>query len=173
MRTFATVLPWFLPGVALSIVVALLLGRRIADRLKTTWPVAALLIVALGAVLAATIPPDRGLLGAGARAVCDLARLGPAPIGEYLRLGDTSLNVALFVPLGLALGLLPRASAKRLWPLAILLPFAIEALQLLVPALGRGCQSADVFDNLLGLALGASVAGVINLFYIRTLSPLR
>ena len=40
---------------------------------------------------------------------------------------------------------------------AIALPFAIEATQLLVPLLGRGCESADVVDNLIGLAIGLAI----------------
>jgi hypothetical protein len=41
---------------------------------------------------------------------------------------------------------------------AVALPFAIEATQLVVTSLDRACQSADVSDNLTGLALGV-VAG--------------
>ncbi len=37
---------------------------------------------------------------------------------------------------------------------AIALPVAIETTQLVIPALERGCQSADVFDNLTGLVIG-------------------
>jgi hypothetical protein len=40
---------------------------------------------------------------------------------------------------------------------AVLSPFAIETAQLLLPVLGRGCQSADVFDNLTGLVLGGLI----------------
>ena len=67
----------------------------------------------------------------------------------------SSLNVALFIPLGIAIGLV---HVSRPWAAltfaAIALPFAIEAIQLVAPILDRGCQSADVVDNLTGLALG-------------------
>ena len=40
---------------------------------------------------------------------------------------------------------------------AIASPFLIETTQLVLPILGRGCQSADVFDNLTGLLIGAVI----------------
>ncbi|MGE2714589.1 VanZ family protein [Mycolicibacterium litorale] len=96
---------------------------------------------------------------------CDFGRIGPAPLSQYLHLGDTSLNLLLFIPLGLAVGLLGRSPATvRVLMAAVALPLAIEAVQSLAPMLGRGCQSRDVVDNLLGLgvglAVGASLAAV-------------
>ena len=41
-----------------------------------------------------------------------------------------------------------------------MLPASIELIQLLVPPLGRECQSADVIDNLTGLVVGLA-AGVV------------
>ena len=74
---------------------------------------------------------------------------------EYLRVNDTSLNVLLFIPLGTLIGVLPRSPYRvPILIAAIILPFAIEVLQLVISPLGRACQSADVFDNLLGLTLG-------------------
>lgn len=157
----ATVLPYFLPGLGLSIVLAFAFGQRVARRLRTSWAAAGLLIISVGAVLAATIPPDRGPLGWAGHTGCDLGRIGLAPMGAYLRITDTSLNVALFIPLGLAVGLLPSGSiSRRGWLIAVALPFAIELVQLIVPVLGRGCQSADVVDNLLGLAIGGALASL-------------
>ena len=67
----------------------------------------------------------------------------------------------MFIPLGAAIGLVPGSRRKAVLVTgAIALPFAIEATQLLVPWLDRACESADVVDNLMGLALGL-VAGVI------------
>ena len=87
--------------------------------------------------------------------------VGPPPLGLLRGLNDVSLNVALFVPLGFAIALLPR-SRRSLAVLvaAIAFPFVIEATQALVTPLGRGCESADVVDNLLGLAAGLA-AGVV------------
>ncbi len=76
-------------------------------------------------------------------------------------MNDTSLNYVLFIQLGVPLGLLPRSRrALGLVIVAFALPWAIEATQLLVPVLGRGCQSADVVDNSLGLLLGLGVTMV-------------
>jgi hypothetical protein len=43
---------------------------------------------------------------------------------------------------------------------AIALPFAIETTQMVVPVIERGCQSADVFDNLTGLAVGLAIGTI-------------
>jgi hypothetical protein len=61
------------------------------------------------------------------------------------------LNVILFVPLGLAIGLLGRSPATARVLVAVL---AVEAIRSRLPMLGQGCQSRDVVDNLLGLAIG-------------------
>lgn len=150
------VLPWFLPGTAVSIVVGLIAGRPLARALRTSYWVAWFVVVGFGMVVAATLTPLRGSFNPSAiGGTCDLSRIGLAPLGDLLRFGDTSLNVALFIPLGAALGLLTRSNRKVvLIVAAIALPFVIETTQLLVPALERGCQSADVFDNLTGLVIG-------------------
>jgi glycopeptide antibiotics resistance protein len=83
-----------------------------------------------------------------------------APLDVYLRPGDIAFNVLLFIPLGLALGLLPPSKARV--PLivgALLLPAVIEATQLAARALDRACQSGDVVDNLTGLLIGLVVGG--------------
>ena len=75
------------------------------------------------------------------------------------------LNVLLFMPLGVSIAFMPRSRLKvAVLVAAIALPFAIETTQLLLPILDRGCQSADVIDNLTGLVLGlagGSVAGLL------------
>lgn len=157
MRTFAASLPWFLPGMLLTLPLVLLALRPVARRLDGGRGATFLLLMGLAAILWATLPPDDIQLGPAAGfAMCDLRRLGPAPFGEYLRFGDVSLNVLLFVPYGLAVGWLWQVRPR--WPLlalGALLPFAIEAWQSLLPVLGRGCQGGDLFDNLVGLLLGS------------------
>jgi glycopeptide antibiotics resistance protein len=94
-------------------------------------------------------------------AVCDLTRMGLASPADVLKFYDAGMNILLFIPLGFALGLAPRSPRKAaLVGGAIALPFAIEAMQLLVPRLDRACESADVFDNLTGLAIGLA-GGVV------------
>jgi glycopeptide antibiotics resistance protein len=147
--------PWFFPGVMLAIVVGAIAARSLARALSTRPAVAWLLITSLGIALAATLTPQTLAGAITSSGTCDLARIGLAPWDELLAVSDTSLNVLLFVPLGLAIGLLPRSRGRTAIAIAaVALPFAIEAIQLLVPALDRICQSADIFDNLTGLAIG-------------------
>ena len=107
-------------------------------------------------ILSATLTPLRGHFNFEAiGGTCDLSRIGLAPIRDLLHIDDTSLNIALFIPFGVAIGLLEGSRGKLvILLLAIALPVAIETTQLLVPAIERGCQSADVSDNLTGLVFG-------------------
>jgi glycopeptide antibiotics resistance protein len=137
-------------------VVGLFAARPFARLLRTHTAIAFTLIVGFGIVVSATLTPLRGQFNPAAiGGTCDFSRLGLAPVRDLLRIDDTSLNVVMFLPLGTALGLLGRSRSKAILILAaIALPFAIETTQLLVPAIERGCQSADVIDNLTGLVLG-------------------
>ena len=160
--------PGFLPGLAVSLVVAVFANRPLARALGNGRILAGALVVSLGIVLAATLTPSlsalaRDISGVGPlehyRPSCDLSRIGPAPIGEYLAINDASLNVLLLVPLGVTIGLLPASRRKSaILLMALVLPFVVEGTQLVVAPLDRACQSADVSDNLLGLALGSGAA---------------
>jgi VanZ family protein len=159
------ILPWFLPGLAITTVIALAIAGRVARRLRTERWIAVLLVMSVGAVLAATIPPISGGLDyhPPPPGQCDFSRIGPAALSQYLQIDDPSLNVILFVPLGLAIGLLGRSpAAARLFVPALALSPAVEATQSLVPILGRGCESADVVDNLLGLGIGLAVGVLLS-----------
>ena len=148
--------PGFLPGLAVSVLLATLLYRYLGRLLGISEPVALMLLISLGAIVAATLTPGHEAfppMHAGAS--CDVSRIGPAQLTDYTALGTTGLNVLLFVPLGILLALLPRSRATAFAVLgAALLPFAIESIQLAATPLGRACQGADVIDNMLGLALG-------------------
>jgi glycopeptide antibiotics resistance protein len=151
------VLPWFLPGVAISAAVGLSAGGRVGRALGVRRAVAWAMVLSLGVILAATLTPQWEALEFGARGptYCDFTRIGLAPLGELLSANDTSGNVLMFIPLGATIGLVPRSRRKAaIMVAAIALPFAVEAFQLLVPALDRACESADVVDNLTGLAIG-------------------
>lgn len=156
MRGF-NVLPWLLPGLAVAALVGLLVSRRIGRFLGTAPSVGWGLVVGFGLIVSATLTPLRGGLDLGTTGIgtCDFSRVGIAPLQELLRLSDTSLNVLLFIPLGIAVGLVPGSRRRNVVAgIALVSPLAIETAQLLLPVLGRGCQSADVFDNLSGLVLG-------------------
>jgi hypothetical protein len=122
--------------------------------------VATLLLLALGLIVSATLTPSREALRFGTigRGTCDLGRIGVAPISDLLEFGDPLFNVLLFIPLGIAIGLLPSSIPKSVLVAgALALPFAIETIQLLATGLDRACQSADVSDNLTGLVIGLAV----------------
>lgn len=152
-------LPFLLPGIAIALVVSIVVSRRVGRALRVPWLVAFVLVFSLGIILSATLTPLRSAFAAQVTGPqsCDLSRFGPAPLADYLSRSksDAGENVAIFIPLGLAIGMIPPSRRKAALTIAaILLPVAIEAVQLLVPALGRACQSADVFDNFAGLVLG-------------------
>lgn len=159
MRTFVGLVPLSAVAAVAVIILALALSPSLARRLRTRRPVAALLLFGFGLVMAATlVPTGVALEGAASDGVCDLSRVGLAPIEELTRVSFSSLNVLLFVPLGLAVAWLPRTRAAALITIAaVSLTFVVEAVQLLVPLLGRGCQTADMSDNLLGLAIGIAI----------------
>ena len=149
-------IPWFWPGVVVSIAAALVLGSAVGRRIGA-GPAGVLLVLSLGAIVAATLTPGRealefGVVGSGG---CDLRRLVPPSVDELRTVPETALNVVLFVPLGLVVGLLPMPRARLgLGLLALVLPFAIELAQMVALPLDRACESADVVDNLSGFALG-------------------
>jgi hypothetical protein len=165
------VLPWFVPGIALSVTIALFACRPLGKLLAVRRPLAWAILVAFGVIVSATLTPLRGALNFGAvgSGTCDLSRIGPAPIAQLLRLDDTSLNVALFIPLGIAIGMVSASRTRAaLIVAAVALPFGIETIQLLAPILDRGCQSADVVDNLTGLMVGLAIGTVLSFLGSRT-----
>jgi VanZ family protein len=153
--------PMFVPGMAVTLVAAALAARPLARFLDVDALVATVLLLGFGAVLSATLTPSWDALRAGVQGsgVCDLSRIGLAPLSELRSVNDTSLNVILFMPLGVALGALPATRRTAVVvAIAFALPFVIEGTQLVVPALDRACQTADLFDNVSGLVLGGGIA---------------
>lgn len=168
---FTEIVPWFLPGALLAVIVGVATQRPVARALAVSASSAIALVASLGLIVAATLTPLRLALesdvaGSGR---CDLSRLGFPSLEEVTIHGayDIGPNVLLFVPLGLAIGLAPRSRQKIVVMVAaVATPFLIEVTQLLVPALARGCESADVIDNLFGLALGLTIAAVVRRFRV-------
>ena len=163
LREYLEDFAWFWPGVLVSLALGIVFGRWLGRALRVPRTVATLLILGAGLIASATLTPSREALiqGAVGSGTCEIARIGPASIAELLSFGDPTYNVLLFVPLGLAIGLIP--ASRRMAALvlaAVILPFAIETIQLLATGLGRACQSSDVVDNLTGLVIGL-VIGVV------------
>ncbi len=162
--------PGFIPGLILLGAGGLVLNRPIRARLGVSSAMAAGLALSVGLILAATLMPGGDPPHTGA--TCDLSRMGLAPLAAILSIGAVSLNIALFVPLGVVVGLQARSRTKLLVLIAaVALPFLIESAQLLVTPLERKCQSADVFDNLTGLALGVAGGALAGWLARRTKEP--
>jgi len=166
---FADVVPWFLSVALLFAVVGVAARRPAAQALAVSPAIATALVASMGLVVAATLTPLRHALESGAvgSGRCDLTRLRLPSLEELMSFeaNDIGLNVLLFVPLGVTIGLAPRSRQKIvLVVVAVATPVVVEATQLLVPALARGCESADVIDNLLGLGLGLAITTVVRHF---------
>lgn len=165
MHWFLQTVPLFLPGLVVTAVAAMLFARPLARAAGIHPAVAALLIASVGLIVSATLTPLRGVLedGAVSSGACDLRRLGRAPVSMYLRPTGAALNVVLFVPLGIALGLVPPHARWRRTAIALglLSPFLVEGTQLAIRSLGRGCEAADVVDNLTGVVLGIAIGALL------------
>jgi hypothetical protein len=151
----------FVPGVIVSLFVSLALARR-GGRAFDVGPILGFgLVMSLGVVLSATVTPSPealavDVLGTG---ICDLTRDGLPSRNQLAWPGEILLNILLFLPLGIVIGLCPPSRAKLAFvALAFVLPFAVEVVQLIAIPLGRVCQSGDVIDNLTGLTLGVVLA---------------
>jgi hypothetical protein len=156
-------LPLFVPACVLALAVSTAASSRAARWLGVRRPIAWLLLMSVGVILAGTMTPlDVGNgLSSPSAGVCDLSRLGLPSLDELLRPGDVIGNILMFIPLGFAIALVPRSPRKAaVLAAAVALPFAIEATQLVLTPLKRACESADVVDNLTGLVLGLAAGAI-------------
>ncbi|MFF2950607.1 VanZ family protein [Kitasatospora sp. NPDC057965] len=154
-------LPMFWPGLLASLVPAALLNRPVGRLLRTHWAVGFLLLLALGVVATLTLLPAHprplreDASWAGVVRHCSFGGLHLRPPGEWFGSRQADLAILMFAPIGLAAALAgSRRRAAAVLVGAAALPFALEAAQYAVPALGRACDAQDVLDSLLGLALG-------------------
>ena len=160
--------PWAIPLVAASAVVAVVLALMLQrTRGASAWLVAALM-VSIGLVVALTLTPNAGVEESSlVDPRSDRGPWGYLRQPEYwLHLDSRTLNVALFIPLGLTLGLLARGAAR--WVIlafGLALPWLVEGLQSVLP-FDRDPQSIDLADNstgfVVGYAAGLLVMGVIS-----------
>ena len=158
--------PLLVPGVAVALVVAVAVAPSAATRTGLSPPLAGMLVFAFGAILAITLTPGSGE-GFFGRSWCGGLR-PPPRLGQLLSLSsEHGLNVAMFVPLGVLVGLIPRV---RPFAAALLvagaMPLVIEWIQYSVPRLDRICQTWDAIENLMGLAIGLGI-GVAVSFALR------
>jgi glycopeptide antibiotics resistance protein len=149
--------PGFFPGTLLAVVISVATSGLVSKVLYVSRCLAFSLIITLGLILSATLTVGEEELIKSSNEVrcCDFTRLAPVSVAELLALNETSLNVFLFVPFGLVIGLIHHSPRKvPILVAAIALPFCIETVQLLIPVMNRTCQSEDVIDNLFGLVVG-------------------
>ena len=153
----------FIPGLLVALLFGLATGPWAARRWGTSRSLGTALMASFGAVVALTLTPGGDVAPPGSfLGSCDLTRFGPPSLADLSSLNEVSLNVILFIPLGISIGLLARSRLKAATVVAaIALPFAIEAIQLVVVPLGRYCDSADVSDNLIGLVFGLALGTII------------
>ncbi len=163
MLPYHNPLPWVAPGTALFAVIGVFASGPLARALKTRRFVGWLLVVSLALIAFATVVPLYGTFEAtpSGSVGCDLSVWTPVTVAHFVAKDDRAANVVLFIPLGCALGLLPRSRRSLLLVLGgMALPVAIEATQALLPVLHRACQSGDVIDNVTGLLVGL-IGGVV------------
>lgn len=149
-------LPLFAVILGAGTVVSAVLAGPVARRWREPWLVVFGLGVGLSLVLGATLSPSPGSVSGSC--LTEMTRpLGPR--GMLVFSSDRALNTWLLLPLGFFAGYL---AVRRWWILllAFMVPVAVEAIQRLVPELGRRCQFQDLIDNTWGLVIGA-MAGVV------------
>lgn len=115
---------------------------------------AALLWVVV-AIAGVSLEPDSGRDGAG---TCSFALdLDPAFV-----LNQRTLNLALYVPLGLLSVLVARTTRQRIAAIAAAaaLPVVFELLQA-TRLVGRSCDIVDVVDNWVGIGVGALIGALV------------
>lgn len=173
MRWFLRAVPLSAVALLITIIVAVALSATLARRLAVHRAVAALLIFGFGLVLSATLTPTASALaGEASDGICSLSRADLPTLWELTRISAASLNVLLFVPLGIAVGLLPRTrAAAGVIVAAIALTFVVESVQLIAVSLGRGCHVEDLVTNLLGLAIGFAAGKLIAIMAATLLRP--
>jgi glycopeptide antibiotics resistance protein len=162
LPSFLTFIPGFMPGVLVSGIAGVFMAPAFGRWLGTTTLRAWLVLIGFGIVVSATLTPlsEGQPLPMGA---CDFSRMHIAPLADLLRVSSSSLNVLLLVPLGVAVGLLPPGRRTTgVVIIALAMPFLVEVTQSLVPALGRGCQTADMVDNLLGVVIGLAAGWLLS-----------
>jgi hypothetical protein len=157
MLDIADTLPWLIPASVAALGVSLVASGFAARRLGIHRVLAALLLLSAGVVLAGTLSPlaTPDVLPPGIPRTCDLSRTWLATPADLANGNDVVINILMLMPLGFAIGAVPFSGRKvALIAAGIALPFAIEGIQLVIVDLGRGCQAADVVDNLTGLLIG-------------------
>ena len=148
--------PWAVPAGLAAVVVAAALARPVARRTGQPPVVAWLVLASVGVIVGLTLTPSPDYPFPQS---CDLDLIGPT-FRDLFTLNDRSLNVALFIPLGIAVVAIRTRSRLAWLLLAAAVAPLIELTQLFAAPLRRTCQAIDVIDNELGLVIGIVVAAI-------------
>ena len=143
-------LPLLIPVLAIGAVVSVVGYRPVARWLGCPRWSAGLLLASL-AVIAAVVLTPQDVEASGSPRVTVFAWL-------LALVGNRGLNVAWFMPLGVAVMLV---GSGRLRVIAVLagfaLPWVVEGVQWALEPLARGAQGQDVWDNSVGMLLGMGI----------------
>lgn len=158
--------PLLVPGVAIALIVGVALAPWASARTGLSPLLAGMLVFAFGAIVAITLTPGSGV-GFFGPPWCGGLR-PPPRLGQLLSISsEHGLNIVLFVPLGVLIGLIPRVRPFAIAALvAAAMPIVIEWIQYSVPRLDRICQTWDALENLMGLLIGL-VIGVAVAYALR------
>lgn len=147
LSTLLTRLPWLAFSVlVLALVLAPLVGAWLASKPRLTRVLLAVVAVVMAAL---TLYPD-GAPSAGVACALQLPYLAPTA-------SETMANILLFLPLSFLIGLVWRRPVVAML-IGAAASAAIEAVQALVPAIGRACDTSDLINNAIGAVLGGACA---------------
>ncbi len=163
-------IPFFLPVVIAAILLAAVNSAWIGRLLQApAWSIFAI-ACSLGLVVATTLTPSAPAL-AGLDPSAWFSQPGrwcfrddgfaPPSLWRLGFINETSLNVALFVPLGASCLTLRRWEHVVIAALlGVCVPIGVELTQYAVPTLGRICTTADISANLTGLGVGLALGAL-------------
>lgn len=151
--------PWARGGLVIVAVVAVVLAFPFGQLLRSNPIVVGLLIAAIGAVLVFTLTPQPRIYGGADTCLYSFSKPSRSDLVEPT---DISLNLLLFLPIGVLVMLLRPVVVIVMFILfALLLPIALEYLQFAISRLGRTCSFYDIATNELGLIIGLAIGVIV------------
>lgn len=155
--------PWAPVGLLLAAAVAVLLAYPVSRLLKSNPIIVGLLLASVGFALVFTLTPTVGeVYNAGH---CYLKFSQPTR-ADLVAPTDVSLNILLFLPTGILIVLLrPLGAIVATAVLVMIIPVAVEWIQLVQTDLGRTCSALDIATNELGLLIGLGIGALVRIVW--------
>lgn len=155
--------PWSKSGLLIATAAAILLAYPLGRLLKSNVIVVGLLIAAVGFALVFTLTPNAGQ--ASNPGSCYVKFSQPTR-EDLVQPTDVSLNILLFLPTGFLIMLLrPWLAVIGVACLALIVPVAVEYVQLVQVELGRACSFLDIATNELGLIIGLGIGLLVRIVW--------